>query len=173
MVKDKKRKKPPSRKKYEEEHPTLSFRLDRETREHLKEHLAGTGCSVADFVKDNLGREESMVEKRVEILASRQMDPSAEYRLRCLEDLVYYIVSLGIDTREFPPYCPRCEGQELFMCESREMESTIADPWVPTWKCPKCGFFLNTYKRLDPKSIKWIDPDRGGYTNKPKPSTRQ
>lgn len=172
MVKTNKSKKPPSRKRYEEEHPTISFRLDRESRKNLKEHLDGTGCSNADFVKDSLGREKSMIEKRVEMLASRQVDQSLEDRVRSLENLVWEIFSLTVDTRESPPYCPRCEGQELFECEGRETESTIADPWVPTWKCPKCGYFINTYKRIDPKSIKWVDHNSGGYTNKPKPSTR-
>jgi hypothetical protein len=168
MVKDRKRKKPPSRKKYEEEHPTLSFRLDRETQEHLKEHLVGTECSVADFVKDNLGREESMVEKRIETLASKQVDPSLEERVRCLEDLVHEISSLTVDTDEYPPYCPRCDNQELFQCEGRETESKLAKPWVFSWKCPKCGFFINTYKRIDPASLKWIDPESGKYIDKPK-----
>jgi len=136
MAKAKKRKKPPSRKKYEEEYPTLSFRLKKETKERLREHLKGTGCSPADFVEDALGREESVVEKRVEMLAARKIDPSVEDRVKCLEDLVYNILSLGIDTCEYPPYCPRCEGQELFRCEGRETESSIGIPWVPTWKFP-------------------------------------
>lgn len=172
MVKDKKRKKPPSRKKYEKEHPTLSFRLDRETSEHFKEYLAGTGCSVADFVKDNLGREKSMVEKRIETLASKQVDPSLEERVRCLENLVHEVFSITVDHNRYPPYCPRCDGQELFQCEGREAESTIAHPWVSTWKCPKCGFFINTYKRIDPKSIRWIDPDSSEYIDKPRTSAR-
>ncbi len=162
MVKTNKSKKPPSRKRYEEEHPTISFRLDRESRKNLKEHLN------ADFVKDSLGREKSMIEKRVEMLASRQVDQSLEDRVRSLENLVHEIFSLTVDTRKYPPYCPRCEGQELFRCDGRETESTIAHPWVPTWKCPKCGYFINTYKRIDPKSIKWIDPDSGEYIDKPK-----
>jgi len=172
MVKTNKSKKPPSRKRYEEEHRTRSARLDRETNERLDKLLEGTGCSFADFIKDALGREEAMIEKRVEMLASRQVDPSLEERVRCLENLVHEIFSLTVDTRKYPPYCPRCEVQELFESEGRETESTIADPWVPTWKCPKCGYFINTYKRIDPKSIKWVDHNSGGYTNKPKPSTR-
>ena len=173
MAKGNKTKKPPSRKRYEESHPVFSTRLDRDTLDRLKGHLKSTGYSRADFIKDNLGREESMVEKRVEILASREVGPSLEDRVRCLEDLVYYIISLGgIDTREYPPYCPHCEGQKMFRCEGRETESTIAHPWVPTWKCPKCGYFINTYKRIDPKSIKWIDPDTWEHIDKPRSSAR-
>ena len=53
----------PSRLAYEQSHPTVSFRLDREIRDRLKGYLSSTGCSFADFVKDALGREQSMVEK--------------------------------------------------------------------------------------------------------------
>jgi len=81
MVKSKKK---PSRKRYEEEHPTVSFRLDRETYDRLKQHLAGTGYSFADFVKDSIGREESMVEKRVEMLApsATSLSPRGEMPLK-------------------------------------------------------------------------------------------
>jgi len=172
MAKARESRRPPSRRRYEEEHPTISFRLDRETRKRLKEHLEGTGCSFADFVKDALGREESMVKKRVEILASMHMDPSLEDRVRCLENLVHEIFSMTVDTGEYPPCCPRCESQELFRAEGRETESKLAEPSVLTWKCPKCGFFIDTYKRIDPESIKWVDPDSLEYVDKPKTSAR-
>ncbi len=164
--------KPPSRKRPDERSCVKSCRLDLETDKLLTEHLHSISCSFADFVKDALGREKSMVEKRVEVLASRQMDPSLEDRVRCLENQVHEIFSLTVDNREYPPDCPRCENQELFRCEGRETESTIAHPWVLTWKCPKCGYFINTYKRIDPKSIKWIDPDSYEYIDKPKTSAR-
>jgi len=161
MARTKGSKKPPSRKRYEDEHPTRSCRLNKEDDELLEKHLERTGRSFADFVKEHLRKEEAMVKERVEMLASREVDPSLEDRVRCLEDLVYYIISLGgIDKCKYPPYCPHCEGQKMFRCEGRETESTIADPRVPTWKCPKCGYFINTYKRIDPKSIKWIDKPR-------------
>jgi predicted RNA-binding Zn-ribbon protein involved in translation (DUF1610 family) len=172
MARSSKSKKSPSRKRYEEKNPTISFRLDRGTQKHLKEHLEGTGCSFADFIKDTLGGEKSMVEKRVEMLASRQADPSLEERVRCVENLVHEIFSITVDTHEYPPYCPRCDNQELFRADGRETESRLAQPWVPTWKCPKCGFFINTYKRIEPTSIKWVDPDSGNYVDKPKTSAR-
>lgn len=169
MARPKGSRKPPSRKRYEEEHPTISCRLDRDTYMCLKGYLESTGCSFADFVKDALGREGSMIEKRVEIMASRQVDPSKfEDRLRCVEDLVFQRLCVAMDRFENPPLCPRCDNQELFECEGRETESTLASPWVITWKCPKCGYFLNTYKGIDPGSITWIDPKSGDYIDKPK-----
>ena len=172
MLKAKKGKKPPSRQRYEEEHRTRSCRLSKEDNELLEGHLEHTGRSFADFVKDHLREEQTMVKERVKVMASSQIDPSLEERARCLENLVHEIFSITVDHNRYPPYCPHCDGQELFQCEGREAESTIAHPWVSTWKCPKCGFFINTYKRIDPKSIKWIDPDSGEYIDKPRTSAR-
>jgi len=172
VAKAKESRKPPSRKRYEQEHPTVSFRLDRDTYKCLKGHLESTRCSFADFVKDALGREESMVEKRVELLASRQVDPLLEDRVRCLENLVHEFFSLTVDTDKYPPLCPRCGNQELCRCEGREMKSKLAQPWVITWKCPQCGFFMNTYNRIDPKSINWVAPDTWERIDKPKVSAR-
>lgn len=168
MEKATKSKRTPSRRHYEERHPTRSCRLNKEDNELLEEHLEHTGRSFADFVKDHLREEKNMVNERIEMLASKQVDPSFEDRIRCLEDLVHGIFCLGVDHHEYPPYCPRCEGQELFICEGREMESNIAHPWVPTWKCPRCGYFINTYKRIDSKSITRIDADMSAHIDKPK-----
>ena len=165
-------KKPPSRRRYEEEHPTKSFRLNRQDSKRLDDHLRGSGCSLADFVKDAIGREKAMVQKRVETLAAREIDPSLEDRVKCLENLVHELFSTTVDTNEYPPYCPRCENQELIKGEGMETESRLAQPWVITWKCPKCGFFINTYKRIDPESIKWINPGSSEYINMPKTSAR-
>lgn len=173
MTRPKGSRKPPSRKRYEEEHPTISLRLDRETKKSFKEHLAGTGCSFADFVKDALGREKSMIRKRVEILASRQLDPSkVEERLRCVEDLVHQLFCVAVDTRDFPPLCPHCDSQDLFRCEGRETEPSLAQSCVITWKCPKCGFFVNTYKRIDAQSITWINRESGARIDKPRVPAR-
>jgi hypothetical protein len=48
--------KPPARIRYEESHPTVSCRLDRDTYTLLKQRLEDLGgVSFADFVKDSLG----------------------------------------------------------------------------------------------------------------------
>jgi hypothetical protein len=48
--------KPPSRVRYEKGHPTMSCRLDKDTRALLKQRLEDLGgLSFADFVKDSLG----------------------------------------------------------------------------------------------------------------------
>ena len=48
--------KPPARIRYEQSHPTLSCRLDKDTHDLLKQRLEDLGgVSLADFVKDSLG----------------------------------------------------------------------------------------------------------------------
>jgi len=164
--------KKPSRAKYEEAHPVFSARLDKDTYERLKGHLEGTGCSFSQFLKSAIGKEEVMVEKRVQILASRKVDPSLEDRVRCLESLVHELWSVAIDTRKYPPTCPHCDNEELFEAEGVEMEATRAHPGVNTWACAKCGFFVNTSRRIDPKSIRWVDPDTGKRIAEPKHSVK-
>jgi hypothetical protein len=97
MAKSKSAKKKPSRVAYEKEHPTVSFRLDKETKARLDKHLEAAGCSFADFVKDNLGREESMVDKRVRKLASRKIEGSKKPALDLgLYDLVQDLANWNI-----------------------------------------------------------------------------
>ncbi len=52
---------PPSRLRYEETHPTVSFRLRRELYEQLRATLERSEHSFADFVKEALGVKERTV----------------------------------------------------------------------------------------------------------------
>ena len=47
--------KPPSRVRYEQSHPTVSCRLDKDEYDLLKQRLEDLGVSFAAFVKDSLG----------------------------------------------------------------------------------------------------------------------
>jgi len=50
------RRKPPARVRYEQSHPVVSCRVDRDTYDLLKQRLDDLGgVSFADFVKDSLG----------------------------------------------------------------------------------------------------------------------
>ena len=52
--------KPPARVRYEQSHPTLSCRLDKDTHDLLKQRLEDLGgVSFADFVKDSLGLQQA------------------------------------------------------------------------------------------------------------------
>lgn len=157
MAKNRGKKKPPSRRRYDEEHRTRSVRLDEEHNELLDKILEGAGWSFSDFVKAYIRKDTAMVERRIEILASKRVDPSFEDRLKCVEDLVRQIFFSTVDTDESPPHCPHCDNQELIRCVGRQTRSNLAQPWVITWKCPRCSFFIDTYKRVDSKSIRWHD----------------
>lgn len=162
--------KPPSKERYDQKNPTISFRLDKETKQSLKEHLNGTGSSFADFIKGALGKEKAMVENRIEKRAAQRLS-LLEDRVACLESLVSELYLLTATTEQYPPTCPRC-NKGMRMSEGMEKGPKSPSGGILTWKCPQCGYFLETYKRVDPKSIKWVDHNSGGYTDKPKPSTR-
>lgn len=149
-------KKTPSRIKYEEEHPTISFRLDRETKEQLEKHLEDAGCSFAVFVKDALGREKTMVEQRVAKLASRQIE-ERKTPTRALElyDLVLDLARWSVvlwaslpDPTEVP--CPDCLfPTRLSNRESRTVMMEMLDSG--DLECPECGL---TFKSLP--QLAWV-----------------
>ncbi len=62
MAKRRTRRAPPSRLRYEHEHPTVSFRVPRVLYDNLKEILAINEQSFADFVKEALGAKTLNVE---------------------------------------------------------------------------------------------------------------
>jgi len=47
--------KPPARIRYEQSHPTVSFRLPRDTYDLLQQRLKDLEVSAADFIKESLG----------------------------------------------------------------------------------------------------------------------
>ncbi len=47
--------KPPARIRYEQSHPTISFRVSKDVNDLLKQRLADLGVSAADFIKESLG----------------------------------------------------------------------------------------------------------------------
>ena len=153
MAKSKGTKKSPSRKRYEEEHPTVSFRLDRATYNSLQEYLSGTGCSFADFVKDALGREESMVERRVRKLASRKIEesekPGSDLELyNIVLDLARWTVLFFVNLpnpMEVP--CPNCLfPSKLNKNESRTITLRVLENG--DLKCPECGLTLRNPPQL-------------------------
>lgn len=51
--------KPPSRVKYEQSHPTVSFRIERQHYDQLMKLLSKSGQSIADFFKEALSLQQS------------------------------------------------------------------------------------------------------------------
>ena len=83
-----------------------------------------------------------------------------EEKVRCLEHLIHrltgYIFSLGVEIEmeeDLLPDCPHCENQDLLRADGNELETRRANKFMHTWACPKCGFFIDTYQRIDPQSV--------------------
>lgn len=105
------------------------------------------------------------------MVASREIELSVEDRLTCLEEFVHQIWSF-MRQHDWPPLCPYCENQEMFWAEGVEKEVTRAHRETQTWRCPKCGFFINTSRRIDPESLRWVDSKMGKLLSKPQRSIR-
>lgn len=157
MVRNKQSKKKPSRVAYEETHPTISFRLDIETHDRLKEHLKTTGCSFANFVKDALGREETMVEERVTKLASRKIEeietPQRDLELyEIVVDLAYWVIVFWMnlpDPLDGVP-CPSCRfPSKLNKKEGKTVKLDMLENG--DFKCPECRLRLK-----NPPQLAWI-----------------
>jgi len=168
MVK-KKAKKPPSRERYELENPTVSCRLDQETHQRLSEYLQNTGTSLSDFLKDSLGRENSMVEERIQMLTNKQAPLSDEGRLKCLEALMLQ-AGVYLKDHDWPLFCPHCGEHEMLYTKGEAAASPRENEDVITLKCPSCGYFLDTPDHIDPDSLDWCDPAAAEAALKPKTS---
>jgi len=153
MVRSKQAKKKLSRVVYEESHPTISFRVDKETHDRLKQHLRATGFSFASFVKNALGKEEAMVEERVAKLASRKIEEGKT--LSCdleLYDLVLDLAQWAIllwanlpDPMEVP--CLSCLfPSKLSKRQSRRVILQMLESG--DFKCPDCALTLRNRPQL-------------------------
>lgn len=97
----------------------------------------------------------------------KHVAPPLEERVRCLEHFIHHIIGVAVDTKEYAPLCPHCGEEDMLLVEGEETETRMANPAVLTWACPKCGFFIDTYGRVDPESIRWVDPKTGKLLRSP------
>ena len=156
MAKRKGKSQPPSREKYEQEHPTISFRTDRETKRQIDAHREKTGSSYAVLMKGVIeGDKSKAAEKRAEILALREIGLLDEERLKWINKLVRLALSRLMEHKMSAP-CPCCNEQNLrFAWGNIKGTRGRQGGEVFTWKCPNCGWFLDTFNRMDPESVGW------------------
>lgn len=82
MTRSKAGRKKPSRLRYEQKHPTVSFRLEETLYARLKKHLEENGWSFADFVKIHLDKDREEIRSRAKLLLKLNDDI-----LRCQQEL--------------------------------------------------------------------------------------
>lgn len=153
MARDKGKPKPPSRRRYEENNPTISCRLTREDKGRLDKNLKKTGRSFSKFVIDALEDDESKVVQRIEMLAKEQAPLCSDDRLKCLEDILLQ-ASVYLMDHKWPLYCPLCEDTELIYASGCV---NIRNKWgvdIMTLKCPKCGYYLDSPRNIAPESLR-------------------
>lgn len=94
-------------------------------------------------------------EKRAEILALREIGLSDEEGLKRIDKLVRLALS-RLNEHEIPAPCPCCNKQNLRLAWGNlKGTSGKQGDEVFTWKCPDCGWFLDTFSRMDPESVGW------------------
>lgn len=107
MVNDSMKKRKPAQVRYDETHPTISFRLDFSTKARLAEYIRQRKISYADFIKESLGvkvAEEKLAEDRYEQGYEEGCVDGQEYGYRQGEEKTI----AGIERTEITPKCPRC-----------------------------------------------------------------
>jgi len=122
-----------------------------------------TQKETAEKAKVNL----KTVRKYDPLKESKQCITPLEEKVRCLEHLVHYLVGMTTGRDEAPPLCPHCENQDLLWAEGQQSEARRTVPDIHTWACPKCGFFIDTYQRIDPESIRWVSRKTGMLLKSP------
>lgn len=161
--------KPPSRRKYEQENPTISFRLTKEDKGRLMRHLAASGQSPAGFIKSILDQEEALVEERINACVKKQFGRLGD-RLHWHNELLWQLLST-CRKEGLPAICPLCEykgNHRLLLAWGDEIGTDGKRQEAPTWKCPNCGWFVDIFRRMDPESVRWDDPEEAKLAPKPK-----
>ena len=161
VAKGKKKTKSPSRKRYEENNPTVSFRVSKELKERLLDYLDTCGQSFGDLCEGILDRDQPLTEKKLDALVHKKFG-ALEDRLRYIDDLLNRLLCEYCIEKDLPAICPRCRDKEkgrLFFARGYEMQDDGTKRGAPSWKCAKCGWYLDIHGRIDPKSLKWDDPE--------------
>lgn len=113
--------KPPSRIKYEQNHPVSSCRLDRETHDLLERFLEDAGISFAQFVKSQLGivKLEMPDVKKIDIEAYKEgyAEATNEYRIQFK--------------------CQRC-GKPMTVIPNSKLHKAIIDHLEGLWSHANC-----------------------------------
>lgn len=119
MVKDSH--KPPSRIRYEQSHPTISFRVSRETYDKLKEHLTRRRVSFADFVKESLGTQKLKI-------------PDIE-KIKETNWIQGY--NKAMESYEITIRCHRC-GQPMTVTPNSRLHQVFREYIEGSWSHTKC-----------------------------------
>lgn len=113
--------KPPSRIRYEQSHPTLSCRLDKQTHDFLQKRLEDSDLSFAQFVKCQLG-----------ILEFEMPDVKAIDREAYQEGLAEATNKYRIQIK-----CQQC-GKPITVRPHSQMHETIIDHLEGLWSHKNC-----------------------------------
>jgi len=150
----------PSRKKYDEENPIVSFRLPWRLKMKLQQHLAASGQSFTKFTRSILDEEIAVVNERLNAIIDKKF---GRYRkeIDYYDDLTKQSLNTLYDD-DMRAYCPRCDEKNVndytallpaVFLQKRDGSPTKCQ----TWRCPCCGWYYDMKGELDPSKFKWCD----------------
>jgi len=149
----------PSRKKYDDNNPTSSFRLPKQLKEQLEKHLATSGQTPRQFIESILKGEQALINQRVNARVE-QLFGAFKKRVDLIDDLVYQML-FTLRENNLSALCPRCKDKgdyRLFEVLSYQPGPNGRPEEFPTWKCPHCGWFYDIQGHIKPAYLQWDDP---------------
>jgi hypothetical protein len=150
----------PSRKKYDEEHPIVSFRLPWRLKKKLQQHLAASGQSSARFIRSILDEEIAVVNERLNARIDKKY---GRYR----KEIDYYdhMIKQSLDIiydDDMRAFCPRCDEKNpndyTVLLPATFLQKRDGSPTkCQTWRCPCCGWYYDMKNELSLSKVEWLD----------------
>ena len=119
-----KRSVPPSRRRYEASHPTLTVRVSRELYEELQELRNVAGLSYSDVLKQGLD-EAKVATEDAYVKGYEEGSDSGEQIAKEKYEVTYY--------------CSRCRRRHLTIDTDREKEAAAMLMYEARWHSPRCA----------------------------------
>ena len=113
--------KPPSRIRYEQTHPTLSCRLDKQTHDLLQKRLKDVRLSFAQFVKSQLG------------ILELKMPDIEKINIEAFQEGY----TEGINECQIQIKCPKCR-KPMTVIPNSQMHQAIRDHLEGLWSHKNC-----------------------------------
>lgn len=123
----KRKKKPPSKVKYDAEHPVVSFRLSLELKERLEDYISRKGISYADYIKETLDVREERDEAVWEEGFNEGYDAGIKENREKFEELQQSVVKVQNGINQFKEYIGELKrANQSLAIRNKELEAREA-----------------------------------------------
>lgn len=121
------KKKPPSKIKYDAEHPVMSFRLSLELKERLENHIREKDISYADYIKETLDVREARDEVVWQEGFNEGYDAGLKENREQIEEIQKYLVKVQGEINQVRAYIKELESaNQSLAIRNKELEAREA-----------------------------------------------